>query len=183
MLSFFGGLGTTDQTLDLTHGNPFPATYGALAQAVVSYHLAENLSSPDSLDGAILVQAPIATLFQGPVVPQLSPPTSVTIAGKAATSDLTSVGETPVIAWKAPTHGKPTSYVVTIVSFDAQGKVMRAHLTTSELSVRVPLLLLEKGGRYAAIITASTELADFNAPFRRSPTFASADALTMLFSP
>src|SRR6185503_5149871 len=89
----------TDISLDLRYGNPYPASWGVMAAAAVSYKITENTPSLDNdLAGWAMVKGPIEMVWNGAVVPRMSPPRSVTIGGRPATSDLTDVSTTPVIA-------------------------------------------------------------------------------------
>lgn len=173
-----------DVALDLGYGNPFPAGYRVMGRTSVLYKLAEAASSaPTDLYGSISITGPIDELWKGAVTPQLSPPRGVTIGGSPATSDLTGVGETPVIAWQPPAIGAPTDYWVQISAFEATGSRWVASLYTAEPRVTVPAGVLEKGTSYAVSVSASTLIRDLKEPLRLSAAHADATALTKLFTP
>lgn len=183
-LMFVSDTGGTDVSLDLSYGNPFPADYGEIAFVQVIYGIKENVQfSSNQLVGSTWVSGPADKLFQGPIAPGVSPVTGVTIGGQAATNDLSGVGATPVIAWKAPTTGKPTYYIVGVVEFTSAGRGLVATFNTTDTSVTVPPGVLQNGGQYAAIVSAYTGDYDTKAPYRTGNTGAGASALTRLFSP
>jgi hypothetical protein len=173
-------IASTDLTLALSYGNPFPASYGVIGSLSIVY----VVPGTAQLQGSISLLAPVSQLAQGPVVPPLSPPRDVTIGGKAANVPLSSVGQNPVIAWTAPAHGTPDTYKVQIYSLDAAGTELSVTwIQTAETSVPVPPGVLQGGTQYALVITADSQHKDVTAPSRYSIPGATADALTATFTP
>lgn len=175
---------SADLDLSLEYGNPFPATYGVIGQVGVDYKIDVNAPGQErSLIGLMTVVGPTDTLLQGKVMPLVSPPIDVTIGGVPATSYLTGVGSTPVIAWQAPALGAPQRYVVTLYSFEPTDKKLVASITTVDTSVTVPSGVLQQGTIYGARVSASTGQHDPEEPLMYPNHTSYATALTRAFTP
>ncbi|RKH79817.1 hypothetical protein D7Y21_33180 [Corallococcus sp. AB045] len=129
----------------------------------------------------------------GAIVPRLSPPRLATLAGQAASGNLTGVGLTPRLAWTEPSVGTATHYRLRVyeVFVNAQGRTSQsaggpvAQLDTAGTSLRLPPGVLAAGKSYYAIIEArSSGNADFQGhPFRSSYPEAHAMSVTGVFTP
>src|SRR5262249_34308054 len=154
------------------YGNPFPASYGVIGAVQASYHVLLNVTGPTKyVSGWVEVSAPVdALLHGGPLVPTMSQPQGITIAGHAATTDLTGVGTSPVIAWSARAVGTPPRSLVTIYAFEVTGRHLAASIATAGTSVTVPPGLLQAGMTYAARVMADNMTVSLTKPHHTKTT-------------
>ncbi|TQF15295.1 hypothetical protein FJV41_14090 [Myxococcus llanfairpwllgwyngyllgogerychwyrndrobwllllantysiliogogogochensis] len=108
----------TDFTGRLRFGNPYPSDWGVVGRLAQSYAypspLPSNPASSVQLTGHYFAIDVLENLTSGPVVPRLSPPRSLRIDRKQASSSNEVGSLHPVISWVPPAVGKPTGYEVRV---------------------------------------------------------------------
>jgi hypothetical protein len=173
---------TTDVTVDLDYGNPYPTSWGVIGAAFGFYSVA--LGPNTTANAFIGTSAPLASLTQ-PLQPTLSPPRNITVGGASAYGTLTGVGLSPAVAWEPPAIGAPSFYTVTVWQIDAMGlSNWKGTLTTTETSAILPPGLLENGAQHYLTVRAETNAGfSVKVPFKFHNTDAYAEGLTMSFTP
>jgi hypothetical protein len=101
---------STDLAVNLQYGNPYPATWTeyATAELICNVGLTAGTTSLQ-VSAAVYVNGPIASVSAHDVVPLISPPRNLKIAGMDGTGNLTGIGTTPVVSWDPPAMGGPIS--------------------------------------------------------------------------
>jgi hypothetical protein len=160
---------------------------GARYAVPVSY-LAPGATNP-VLETAAIEQREPPSAWASNVTPAVSPPLAPRVGGQDATVDPASaVSTTPTISWAAPAVGAPTVYVVEVWRLDASGpatvRTLVLRHATAATQLTVPPGILAAGvPHYAKIKALVTTAPRTAAPFRRANVWASADALTGVFTP
>jgi len=178
--------GESDAVVETPFGNPFPAAWGSTVYAGETFSVdvtAPGATTPATQYGSIYVILPPDKAAGGPIAPLVTPALSPTLDGKDAFGAVGGVSLTPTLAWKPPALGKPNAYRVVIYRLSNLGGASQldyqAMISTSDTSLTLPPDLLEKGQSYVFVITAVVSSLDLaSAPYRSSPTMATADALT-----
>jgi hypothetical protein len=176
--------GTSDVSLTMSYGNPFPASWPLVGAATSTYKVTFAAAGATSatFDGQITTFTPLASLPPA-VVPVVSPVTSPTVDGTDASGGVPTISAMPVIAWSAPAVGTPTSYTVDVFSIsNVGGKTSLDDLATfytTGTSITIPPGLLAGGQDYFVRIRAQADAIDRTlAPFEKSFPTASADVVT-----
>ena len=119
----------------------------------------------------------------------ITPPRSLLLNGVAATSALTGVTTTPLLAWTAPATGTATTYMISVYlvasSAGATTSTLVAVFTTAATSLHVPPGLLTAGSQYGFRVTAVSDPGnDYTlTPQQSSLPYGSAPAFTALATP
>jgi len=176
--------GTSDVSLTMTWGNPFPATWPLVGAATSAFAVSYTAAgaTPKTFDGTVTSFSPLASL-PAAVVPVISPVQSPTIDGNDAFAGGAAASETPVIAWSAPALGTPAGYAVSLYLIRNGGGATAfdqvATFYTKEPSVTIPLGVLIGGQSYFVDITAYADAVDRSVtPFWAALPTASADVLS-----
>ncbi len=181
-----------DQTV--AYGNPFTSMGTPWSELVTVVYACSvpipTESGNGSLPARLVAAVPVETLSStGVIAPPISPVRAASINGMPLDVPRTSVGDSPIISWEAPSIGTATDYVVTVHAVDASNKGVSvktvANLRTKSTSLRIPASLLASGTSYVLTITAvSAAGADLSArPFIASLPYASADYVTAQLTP
>lgn len=151
-----------DVVATVEYGNPYPATWGVVANVVHRYQLPLRLPGTTGTVGASLMdQAELGAFTSRPVEARLSPPTRLQVDGNEAQQeqDLTSL--TPVLTWEPPTVGAADVYDVRIFRLytePSEPTFTRTETTatflTAQRQVRVPPGVLRSGQAYVVRIGA-----------------------------
>ena len=183
--------GSTDQTVITSYRSLRPETWATVGSASVAFQVSYPIAgsaAPAVLTESISVRDVASKLLAGPILPIVSPPREPTINGLPAREVLQGVGETPVVAWQAPTRGQPTHYQITVrelvPELDRVRVVLAATLYTAEVQLRIPKGLLQPGKQYVlAILARQREGSRAVQPFVGGPRYATATTLTGRISP
>jgi hypothetical protein len=184
--------GSNDVNLGtVNYANPFPAAWGTSVYAGESFSVqftAPGASSATKHYGSVFVQLPPAQAAAGPIHLGVSPVQSPMVDGKSAFGSLAGISLTPVLSWSAPAAGTPTAYRVVVYQVaNSGGSSTMQYVTTiatTSTTLPFPPNVLEKGSGYVFVITALVSPIDAStAPFRASPTMASADVLSSMAVP
>ncbi|WP_218158111.1 hypothetical protein [Stigmatella aurantiaca] len=179
-----------DVTATVEYGDPYPATWGVVANVVHRYQLPLRLRGTTGTVGASLVdQAELQAFTSRPVEARLSPPTRLQVEGRNAQQEQDLPSRTPLLTWEAPTVGTADVYDVRVFrlyktpdepAFTRTETV--ATLLTAQRQVRIPPGVLQPGEAYAVRIGAMrTPGVDLTrSPFRLNSLvdYAVAEALT-----
>lgn len=187
--------GSPYRVYSFVYGNPYPqfTQVGMVSTAFNVALTAPGATQPLTLRLTVGYNDVMPAFLVNAVGPRLSPPRGATLAGQAASGNLTGVGLMPRLAWGAPSVGTATSYGVYLyeVTVNAQGRTSQvaggpvARMYTADTSLRLPPGVLRSGKSYFAIIEArSSGNADFQGhPFRSTYPEAKAMTVTGVFSP
>lgn len=178
----------SDNTIELSFGNPYPAAWGAVATVLQMFSVVyDDPATGEPLPGTQFAfmgsSMPLEELASSPLTPVLGPPTNLAVNGASAYELQRGFGPTPTLSWSAPMLGAPVEYIVAIDKTNLLGPVEGGavfHTTTTEL--KIPPGLLEVGAFYTVKVTAETAV-DPTAPFKRSTRRAFADTLSALLLP
>lgn len=184
----YAGDGASDDVkLTLSYGNPFPASWAAVAYVSATFSVPYLVPGTATMKHAITtvdVGGTITELTAGAVKPMIGPPSALLIGGKDGYAVNTGVGLSPVVSWSAPSLGTSALYQVWVRKVDATlnaGKSV-ARITTQGTSIRIPQDLLEVGASYFVRVTAHSS-GSIKTPNKWSPTMASATAISGVFTP
>ncbi|RKG71766.1 hypothetical protein D7V80_00235 [Corallococcus sp. CA054B] len=187
--------GSPNRFYSFVYGNPYPSfTQAGMVQTNFNVALmAPGATQALTLRLSVGFNDVMPAFAVNAVAPRLSPPRGATLAGQAASGNLTGVGLMPRLSWGAPTVGTATHYGVYLyeVFVNAQGRTSQvaggpvAKLYTAGTSLRLPPGILGSGKSYFAIIEArSSGNADFQGqPFRSTYPEAKAMTVTGVFTP
>jgi hypothetical protein len=176
------------------------ARTGALAYANVSPSVAYRERVAVSYEAEVARAAPGATparldvtigredpSIPAPITPLVTPPRSVRIAGRDATSPLAGVGTAPTISWLPPLVGRADTYVVTVVELYADAGETKTWTTTTvrtaATETTIPPGILFAGRTYVLVIDARAGSYTPEAPYRRGVPAGWAQTVTETFSP
>lgn len=186
--------GSPSRVYSFVYGNPYPQfqQVGMVSTAFNVALMAPGATQPLTVRLTAGYNDVMPAFLVNAVAPRLSPPRGATLAGQAASGNLTGVGLMPRLSWGAPTVGTATSYGIYLyeVFVNAQGRTSQAAggpvaLYTAGTSLRLPPGILRSGKSYFAIIEArSSGNGDFQGqPFRSTYPEAKAMTVTGVFSP
>lgn len=180
-----------------SYGNPFD--YGQELFGVgISFSTDVSALFPEEtsnrLRGSITTSVPVSEAKGAPVVPLISLPRSVLVAGKPAPVDVITmgVGATPTIEFQPPTTGKPDLYRIRVVDLediaDTQGatRASRTVLTINTQSTKVTLpkgVLVAGKHYYAQVIAELRPGYDAAKPYVYPQRNATAQTYTGMFMP
>jgi hypothetical protein len=142
------------QSLDLTYGNPYSATWplylcmnGSFAtKAIANWSFSVSTCTKLANAGA------------KPVSPVVGPPRNLQVNGKPAGAAMSGTGDSPVIHWDAPSLGTPAAYGVDILQKDETGDFNYiTDITTSGTSVTVPPGIIQPGLPYFILLDANSK--------------------------
>jgi hypothetical protein len=186
-----------DHAHEYAYGNPFSAGQ-ELAFATLTFRrdvtqLLPGDSTPERLIGSISVRMPVQQVSGAPLAPLLGLPRNVTVNGKATPVDMvTAVGNTPEIAFEAPTLGTPESYSARVIALDdvknGSGTVLRrnygvASFAFTGTSVKIPDGILQPGKHYYVQVSALATGVDLSSPFYVKPSNVVATTFTGVITP
>ena len=160
-----------DQRFDFDYGNPFPAAWPLVANVSTEFVLGQD---PYTRWGFIEIWGTLDAMASAAVVPPISPPRVLRIAGPSLT---------PKISWDAPALGTPAAYFVQVYLHNgSDGWELPLWLWTQERSVTFPPGLLRARVPYYVSVQAVTTY-DPKHPYSRPPAGAAADALSDVITP
>ncbi|WP_253998662.1 hypothetical protein [Myxococcus qinghaiensis] len=163
LLNLYLPLGASfDFSAPLRFGNPFPSDWGGVA--AVSYPFRSLQSVPDGSGRAVYVRGALTSyvsveeLSAGPLVPQMTPPLSLTLDGMPAFTVREVLSTNPVLAWSPPSVGAPSAYQVLVYEYepDLNQPVFRSSLYVpgSVTQVRLPPDMLDPASIYYLRVSA-----------------------------
>ncbi|MFY2564087.1 hypothetical protein ACN469_41235 [Corallococcus terminator] len=163
LLNLYLPLGASfDFSAPLRFGNPFPSDWGGAA--AVAYPFRRLLPVPDDSGRAVYVRGAftsfvsIEELIAGPVVPQMTPPLSLTLDGMPAFTVRKVLSTHPVLAWSPPSVGVPSAYRVLVYEYEPtlSQPVFRNSLYVpgSVTQVRLPPDMLDPASIYYLRVSA-----------------------------
>jgi hypothetical protein len=144
----------------ITYGNPFPSNVALVGSFGTYFQVMTQVSGATATPYyALISRAGPLSLFNGAILPTISPPRNVQVNGLSATGPLSGVGVSPVITWTAPALGTPDRYLVNIFSLTNVGGATRqtfvGGIRTKGLRVRVPPGVMNTGTQYLVTIYSS----------------------------
>ncbi|WP_241757777.1 fibronectin type III domain-containing protein [Myxococcus landrumensis] len=184
----------SDITARLRFGNPYPSSWGVVANVTANYRVTETV--PDGsgrslrLSATNVVSDSLDNLIAGPVVPRVSPPRVLTIDGLKASTPREVGTVSPVIAWEPPVLGSPSVYRVRLDQYDREaGMVLNVrilYVPGSITQVRLPPDMLQPDSIYYLRV-AAIDAPGFDVrrrPFKTNETMPhhSAEAISSLFT-
>ncbi|MFP2925475.1 hypothetical protein ACLESO_09685 [Pyxidicoccus sp. 3LG] len=157
---------TEDLALPLSHGNPFPSTWGVVGRATHGFRYPATLSNGAAvtLGASIESRDRMPALVAGAIVPRISPPRGLAIDGQDAYVARELEGS-PVVSWTPPELGAPSLYTLRLVRFDdplpgsTQPRsviVARFHLPGAARAVQLPAGILQPGKDHLLGLVANT---------------------------
>ncbi|ADO70727.1 hypothetical protein [Stigmatella aurantiaca] len=179
-----------DVTATVVYGDPYPATWGVVANVVHRYQLPLRLRGTTGTVGASLEDhAELQAFLSRPVEARLSPPTRLQVDGRDAQQEHDLTSRTPLLTWEPPTVGTASVYDVRIFRLykepnepDFTRTETVATLLTAQPQVRIPPGVLQPEQAYAvrigAMLTPGVDLT--RSPYRLNTLvdYAVAEALT-----
>ena len=152
--------GITDLVADVTYGNPYPFSWGAVAS--VSHGFTTPTRLPGTTSGGVTAglydTRRLSAATAGPIAPRITPPWDLAVDGSNAQQERTLGSLTPRISWKAPLVGTPSAYRVRISRLYVSGTRTFTSIVgtfhTRETSVDVPPGVLQLGQKYAITVYA-----------------------------
>ncbi|MDC0714593.1 hypothetical protein POL68_39460 [Stigmatella sp. ncwal1] len=151
-----------DVKATVVYGDPYPATWGVVANVVHRYQLPLRLRGTTGTVGASLVdQAELQAFLSRPVEARLSPPTRLQVDGRDAQQEHDLTSRTPLLTWEAPSVGTANVYDVRIFRLykesgepDFTYTETVATLLTAQRQVRIPPGVLQPEQAYVVRIGA-----------------------------
>lgn len=150
---------SSDASLDLIYGNPFPAAWAEQLTVCASYEI--SLVVPDAVNPeyestSVCSLASLTGLTAVQIEPSVSPPADLRVNGQPASGDLQGIGEAPVVSWGPPAVGTAERYRVSLRRYDVdQGRfVSAAYFYTEGTSVSIPPGLIQAGTVYTLNVLA-----------------------------
>jgi len=152
--------GITDLVANVTYGNPYPFSWGAVAS--FSHNFSTPTRLPGTTSGGITASLSdtrkLSVATAGPIAPRITPPWDLAVNGLKAQQELTLSTLTPRITWKAPLVGTPSAYRVRISRLYVSGTRTATSIVgtihTTDTSVDVPPGVLQSGQKYAFTVYA-----------------------------
>ncbi len=182
-----------DVSFQVEFGNPYPSTWGVMANVYHRYPLPLRLPGTTSgtVTASLVEQAELGRFLSGPVQARVSPPTLLQVDGLNAWEDRDLASLTPVLTWGPPAVGTPDVYEVRILRLftrpstpDMTLNEVVANFFTKGRRLQVPPGVLQSGETYAVRIAAKvTPGVDLTrSPFRSNilVDYSSAEAFTSL---
>lgn len=179
------------------YGNPFQ--YGQeLFTAIISFSKNVRPLLPEMtterLRGSFSISVPAAEVMGKPILPTLSLPQNIKVAGQATPYDqiTTGVGTTPTISWDPPAMGTPTNYRVSVIDLkdmtgtDGTTSLRRtvATMYTTGTQVTIPEGIMQAGANYYLQVTAdAAEGYDSSKPFVYAQHYVWARMFTGVVTP
>ncbi|MFP2931141.1 hypothetical protein ACLESO_39295 [Pyxidicoccus sp. 3LG] len=152
----------SDFTGRLAYGNPFPSSWGLVAQ--VNHSFVVELTIPDEPPVRVTANISVSNLpsrlLAGPVRPSLLPPRDLTLDGAEGYSSRAFAAGAHVVGWKPPSTGTPEAYTVSLRRLEDLGGFRIAiptaqfYLEAGATSVRLPAGLLQPGEHYVVLVRA-----------------------------
>ena len=159
MFAQFSGI--TDLVANVTYGNPYPFSWGAVATVSHNFQVASTLlpgTTYGGISGSLSDTRKLSVATAGPIAPRITPPWDLAVNGLKAQQELTLNSLTPRITWKAPLVGTPSAYRVRISRLYVSGTRTVAStvgsIHTTDTSVDVPPGVLQSGQKYAITVSA-----------------------------
>jgi hypothetical protein len=153
-----------DVTVTVEYGNPYPATWGVVANVVHRYQIPVRLSAQGpagTVSASLKEQAALEDFTSRPVQARLSPPTNIQVDGENAqeSRDLSSLS--PVFTWEPPLLGTADVYELRVFRLYtapgdpeiAQTETVATFLT-AQRRVRLPPHVLGPRSAYVVRISA-----------------------------
>jgi len=176
--------------------NPFPEEW-LLGSYVVTFPVSLALPSGDlatTVSAAIGSRRQDSPTAASPARPVVTPVRAPRIGARSLFEEQSGVGLTPIIAWDAPAVGEATAYQVTLVRAVENppppyrpGWYLHAVFTLpgDVTTLPVPPGVLAEGQHFALVLKAVHQTGQDvrTAPYRVSPDFGFAEAVTSSFTP
>jgi hypothetical protein len=147
----------------LTYGNPYPAQWEPVGQAVSFFrtrHTLPGATIPLTLSAGIMVSDTVANLSSRPIQPLVLPPRELRVDGtEAYTSRSLGLGG-HVISWQHPAAGAPNAYRLTVSQHTLVNGIPRRviaarfHVEGRFTSVTLPPEVLQPGSYYSLSLDA-----------------------------
>ncbi|MCP3057744.1 hypothetical protein LXT21_03020 [Myxococcus sp. K38C18041901] len=152
----------SDFAAHLRYGNPYPSSWDVVGRVnystVYAAQMSGNPSRTINLVGGYTAVEKLEDLASGPIAPKLSPPRSLRIDWKSASTSREVSSVHPVISWRPPAVGTPTAYRVIVRQLFSQ---FGTTSTTGSISVpasiqelRLPPGLLTSGPQFYVSVIA-----------------------------
>lgn len=153
---------TSDATIDLIYGNPFPAQWAEMLTICASYQVeltVPGAANPDREGARICSVAPLAGLAAVQIEPSVSPPADIRVNGQQATAQVDGIGTSPEVSWSPPTVGTPQQYRVQLRRYDTteESFVTEAVILTEGTSVTIPPGVIQSGSVYTLSVQVSSD--------------------------
>gem|GEM_PF-1777123 len=185
--------GSPDRTLKaLPYGQFLPSFYQELVYTEYYGFVLRTAPGGSGIYGfGLVVRRDALGALPSPLVPLVTAPRTLQIAGNDATVQQRGLGLAPKLSWSAPEAGAPTQFRVRVyeippgVSVDQPGWILQATLVLagSASDVQLPAKLLLSGKSYVFGITASQGAGTAATPLRGQLPMGSADAFTEVYTP
>ena len=148
----------TDQVGTFGYGNPFPAAFGLVVSAGVTFTRDYTLPGTTPLTLVPFADTMVKGSSAVTLEPLVGPVKNFQIAGKDALVDEDAVGVTPTVTFDAPTTGTPGGYLIYISRlFDdggATNRILAGSVVTTTRKVVVPPGILSAGNSYVVSVTS-----------------------------
>jgi hypothetical protein len=182
-----------DVSFQVEYGNPYPSTWGVVANVYHRYPVPLRL--PGTMSGTVsaslIEQAELGRFLSGPVRARVSPPTLLQVDGLNALEDRDLASLTPIFTWAPPSLGTPDVYEVRILrlftrSSDSSETANEpvANFYTKGRRLQVPPGILQSGQTYvvriAAKVTPGVDLTQSPYKIITLVDYSSAEAFTSL---
>jgi hypothetical protein len=152
----------SDFASQLRFGNPYPSDWDVVGRVnystVFATQMPGNPARTVNLLGGYTAVEKLEDLASGPIVPKLSPPRSLRIDWKSASTPHEVSSVHPLISWRPPAVGTPTAYQVIVRQFFPQ---VGAFVSMGAINVpgsiqelRVPLDMLAPGSHFYVSVLA-----------------------------
>ncbi|HEX8439122.1 hypothetical protein [Archangium sp.] len=182
-----------DVSFEVEYGNPYPSTWGVMANVYHNYQLPLRLpgTTSGSVTAALIEQAELGRFLSGPVLARVSPPTLLQVDGLNAWEERDLASLTPVFTWAPPTLGTPDVYEVRILRLFTRpsdptrtSNELVANFFTQGRRLQVPPGVLQSGQTYvvriAAKVTPGVDLTRSPHRVKTLVDYSSAEAFTSL---
>jgi hypothetical protein len=154
--------GSEDVSLTVEYGNPYPSTWGVVANVVHRYQVPLRLPGTTGTVGVSLEdQAEVSTFTSRPVQARLSPPTRLRVDDANAQEERDLLSLTPLFTWEPPTVGTANAYELRIFRLYKEPSTPTVTFTetvatflTAQPLVRVPRGVLRGNESYVVRISA-----------------------------
>ncbi|WNG32893.1 fibronectin type III domain-containing protein [Archangium violaceum] len=148
----------TDVSATFTYGNPYPSTWGEVADVSVPFRVrysVPGVAEPLSIDAWMGAYEPVSALAAGPVQPRALPPRGLKIDGEDAYVAQPLALGSHVISWQPPASGQVSIYELRLRRYVVAewGAVLSAESVSfnvegSATSVRLPPDVLKPASHY-----------------------------------
>jgi hypothetical protein len=140
--------GAEDVSITVEYGNPYPSTWGVVANVVHRYQVPLRLPGTTGTVGVSLKdQAELSTFTSRPVQARLSPPTRLLVDEANAQEERELTSLTPLFTWEPPSVGTPNAYELRIFRLYKEPSAPTVTLTETVATFLTaqPLVLVPQG--------------------------------------